>query len=91
MDLAGGGGGKGWDNGERNMETNITIYKRDSQREFAAWLRELKLGLSNNLNGRDGEGGGRGGQVGGDMGKPVADSHWCLVETNTIMTQWAFI
>ena len=36
MDLAGGGGGKGWDNGERNTETNITIYKRDSQREFAA-------------------------------------------------------
>ena len=28
MDMAGRGGGKGWDDGASNMETNITIYKR---------------------------------------------------------------
>ena len=29
---------------ESNMETYITICKIDSQREFAVWLRKLKLG-----------------------------------------------
>ena len=38
-----------------------------------------------NLEGWDGEGGGRDVQVGGDMGKPMADSCGCLVETNTIL------
>jgi len=42
---------------ESNMETYITICKIDSQREFAVWLRELKLGLCNNLEEWDGEGG----------------------------------
>ena len=32
------------------------------------------MGLHNNLEGWDGEGGGRDVQVGGDMGKPMADS-----------------
>ena len=36
------------------------MYKRDSQREFAVWLRELKLGLRDNLAGPDGEGGSQG-------------------------------
>ena len=31
--------------GESNMETYITIYKVESQCEFADWLRELKEGL----------------------------------------------
>ena len=35
---------------------------------------ELKSGLSNNLEGWDGEGGKRDVQMGGDMGKPMADS-----------------
>ena len=35
---------------------------------------ELKPELSNNLEGWDGEGGGRDVQVGGDMGKPMAVS-----------------
>ena len=34
---------------------------------------ELKPGLHNNLEGWDGEGGGKNVQVGGDMGKPMAD------------------
>ena len=29
---------------ESNMETYITIWKIDSQREFAVWLRKLKQG-----------------------------------------------
>ena len=41
----------------------------------------MKPGLGNNLKGWVGEGGGKGVQVGGDIGKPMADSCWCLVET----------
>ena len=67
------------------METYITICKIDSQWEFVVWLRELKLGLCNNLERWDEEGGGKGVQVGGDTGKPMADSCWFLVETNTIL------
>ena len=60
--------------GECNMETYITICKMESQWEFAVWFRELKLGLCSNLEGWDGEGGGREVQEGGDMGKFKADS-----------------
>ena len=74
---------------ESNMEKYITICKIDSWWEFAVWLNELKLGLCNNLEGWDGEGDGRGVQVGGDIGKSMADSTsklcWCLVETNSIL------
>ena len=66
-------------------ETYIAIYKIGSQREFAVWLRELKPGLRNNLEGWDGEGGGRDIQVGGDKGKPMADSCCCLLESTTIL------
>ena len=41
-----------------NMEAYITIYKIDSQQEFAAWLRKLKQGFCINLEGWDGEGDG---------------------------------
>ena len=45
--------------GKSNMETYITICKTESQQEFAVWLRKLKQGLCNNLEGwdweRDGE------------------------------------
>ena len=37
--------------GESNMETYHTICKTDSQWEFALWLRELKHGLCDNLEG----------------------------------------
>ena len=70
---------------EGNMETYITICKIDSQWEFAVWLGELKPGFINNLEMWDGEGGGRDVQVGGDMGKPMADSCWYLMETNRIL------
>ena len=49
------------------METYITICKIDSQWEFAVWLRELKKGLCNNLQGWDGEGDGREVQEGEDI------------------------
>ena len=39
-----------------NMETYITIYKIDSQRELAVWLRKLKQGLCINLEVWEGEG-----------------------------------
>ena len=56
------------------METYITICKTDSQWEFAVWLRKLKHGLCSNLEGWDGEGGGREVQKGGDIYIPMADS-----------------
>ena len=52
-------GGKGEMDGKSNMETDITICKIDSQREFAVWLRKLKQGLCINLERWDGEMGGR--------------------------------
>ena len=61
--------------GESIMETYITICKIDSQREFAVRLRKLKQGLCINLEGRDGEGEGKGVQKGGDIYIPMADSH----------------
>ena len=44
-------GGEGETCGESNIEAYITIYKIDSQWEFAVWLRELKQGLCNNIEG----------------------------------------
>ena len=41
--------------GESNMEKYITIYKRDSHREFAICLRKHKQGLCISLEGLDGE------------------------------------
>ena len=43
----------------------ITIWKIDSQREFAAWFRKLKQGLCINLEEWDGEEDGREFQKGG--------------------------
>ena len=71
--------------GESNMETYITIYKIDSKREFAVWLRKLKQGLCINLGQWDGEGDGREFQKGGDMCIPMADSCCSLAENNKIL------
>ena len=71
--------------GEDNSETYITICKIDSQWEFAVWVREIEPGLGDNLEGWDGDGGGRDVQVEGDMGKSMADSHWYLVDTNAML------
>ena len=56
MDMEGGEEGEEEMYGEGNMETYITIYKIDSQWEFALRLRELIQGLCDNLEGWDGEG-----------------------------------
>ena len=45
----------------------------------------IQTKADNNLEEWDGEGGGRDVQVGGDMDKPMAESRWCLVETNAIL------
>ena len=60
--------------GESNMETYITICKRDSQQEFAVWLRKLEQELCINLKGWDGEGYGKEFQKEGDIFIPMADS-----------------
>ena len=60
--------------GESNMETYITIYKIDSQREFAVGLRKFKQGLCINLEEWDGEGNEREVQEGGDTCIPMTDS-----------------
>ena len=52
----------------------VTIYKIDSQQEFAVWLSKLKQGFCIKLEGWDGEGVGREIQKGGDKCIPMADS-----------------
>ena len=61
--------------GKSTTETHITVCKIVSQQEFAIWLRTLKRGLCINLEGWDGEGGGRCVQERGDIGCiPMVDS-----------------
>ena len=71
--------------GKSNMETYITICKIDSQREFAVWLRKLKLGLCINLEGWDVEGDEREVQNRGDIFIPMADSCGGLTENSKIL------
>ena len=56
------------------VEIYITIYKIESQKEFAVCLRNIEQGLCINLEGWDGEGYGREVQEGGDICIPMADS-----------------
>ena len=51
--------------GKSTTETHINVFKIVSQQEFAIWLRTLNRGLCINLEGWDGEGGGRKVQNGG--------------------------
>ena len=60
--------------GKSNMEAYLTLYKIDSQWEFALWLRKLKQGLCINLEGWDGKGNRREIQKGGNICILVADS-----------------
>ena len=68
--------------GKSNMDTYITMYKIDSQQEFAVWLRKLKQGLCINLEGWDEEEDGREFQKGGGICIPMDDSCWGLTENN---------
>ena len=60
--------------GKSNMEPYITICKIESQWKFVVRLRDLKPGLSNNLEGWNVEGSGREFQEGGDICIPMVDS-----------------
>ena len=53
--------------GKSKMETYITMYKRDSQREFSVSLLKHKQGLCINLEVWDGAGDGKEFQKGGYM------------------------
>ena len=59
--------------GKSNRESYITIWKIDSQGEFAVWLRKLKQKLCINLEGWNGKGDGREFQKGGDICVSMAD------------------
>ena len=85
MDTVGGEEGEGEMYGEHNIEIYNTIYKTDSQWEFAVWLRERTQGLCDWLEGWDGERARREVQEGGDMGVPMADSCWCVTENHKIV------
>ena len=65
--------------------TSPYVCTTGCQRGFAVWLRELKQGLCNNLEGWDGEGDGREVQEGRDICIPVADSCWYLAENSKIL------
>ena len=52
----GGEEGEGELYGESNMDIYNTICKIDSQWEFTVWIRELKQGPCDNLEGWNGEG-----------------------------------
>ena len=60
--------------GKSNMNTSITIYKIDSQQEFAVWLRKLKQGLCINLEEWEGNRDEREVQKEEDICIPMADS-----------------
>ena len=59
--------------GKSNMETYITMFKIDSQWEFAIWLRKLEQGFCINLEWWDGEGDRREFQKGGNICIPMAE------------------
>ena len=65
--------------------TGSLMSKINSQWEFAVWLRKLKQGLCINLEGRGGEGGGRGVQEGGDACIPMTGSCRGLTENSKIL------
>ena len=77
--------GEGKMYGKSSKETYITIYKINSQQEFALGLRKLKQGLCINLEGWAGDGDGKEVQKGGDICIPMADSCWSLTENNKIL------
>ena len=60
--------------GKSNMETYITTCKIDIQREFAIWLRKLKLGTLYHPRGVGWGGRWEGGSKGRGICIPVADS-----------------
>ena len=85
MDKVGGEEEEGPMYGESNIEIYNTMCKIDSQQEFALWLRELKLGFHDNLEGWEQVGDGREVPERGDSCVPMTDARWCMAETNAIL------
>ena len=67
---------------EEELKSLLMKVKEETEK---AGLWELKQGISINLEGWDGEEGGREIQEGGDICTPMADSCWCLTENNKIL------
>ena len=75
-----------WTGHLTSQSLSFLIRKVDHHKaEETVWLGELKLEVCDNLKGWDGMGSGREGQEGGDMCVPLADSCWCMAETNTTL------
>ena len=71
----GGEGRRGQDEwSEYHGNTYTTICQTGSQQKFVGCLRELQLGLCNNLEGWERVGGGRKVLKGGDICTPIANS-----------------
>ena len=72
-------------NWECSMERYTTICKVDSQWSFVVRHKKLNSMLCDKLEGWDGVEGRREVQEGRDVCIPMADSCWCVVETNTTL------
>ena len=78
--------GDGWTNWDSSMETYTLPYLK--QRASGNLLYDVgssNQGLCDNLEGWDGVESGREVLEGGDIYIPMADSCWCMAETNTIL------
>ena len=78
----------GWKERVGQMERTTwkhTLSYVKQQWEFAAWLRKLKPGFCDNLEGCTGVGVGKEIQEGGHICIPMAESCWCMAETNMIL------
>ena len=61
-------------NGDSVMEAYTLTHVNRQPTDFAVQLRELRLGLCNNLEGWESAGSGREIQEGGDIGTPMVNS-----------------
>ena len=73
-------GRRGREEGEGGTHGHVctTTCETDSRGGFAGWVRELRSGLCDDLEGWDGLGGEREVQEGGDICISMAGSCWCM-------------
>ena len=72
-------------NGESSMDAYTLISVIASQLEFVIWLKELKLGLCNNLESWEWVEVGREILEGRDICIPMVNSWWCMTEIKPIL------